>query len=97
MRWIDLVYTDEESKLPAHDETMLELQVVVSQYLYTILRWKENQLKASEECPFGFFFLAATQLVAAAGKSTQHLPPFGKIMDQVGYTSQAGAFPKSPL
>ena len=52
MRWIDLVYTDEESKLPGHDETMVELQVVVSQYLYTILRWKENQLKASEECPF---------------------------------------------
>ncbi|CAE7220896.1 unnamed protein product [Symbiodinium sp. CCMP2592] len=96
MRWIDLVYTDEESKLPGHDETMVELQVVVSQYLYTILRWKENQLKASEECPFGFFFLAATQLVAAAGKSTQHLPPFGKIMDQVVGALQFGKVSSSP-
>ena len=86
------MYKDEESQLPSHDEDLIHWQTTVAQYLYTILRWKENQVQASEECPFGFFFLAATQLVAAASKSTQHLPPFGKIMDQV-----VGALPFSSV
>lgn len=39
--------------------------------------------EASEECPFGFHFLMAMQMVSAADKTTQALPPFSRIMDQV--------------
>lgn len=42
-----------------------------------------HQEKAFEECPFGFFFLAATQLVGAAGMGTSNMPPFSKLMDEV--------------
>ena len=38
---------------------------------------------SAEECPFGFFYLSATQLVAAAGKGTNHMPPFSNVMNQV--------------
>lgn len=40
-------------------------------------------IAARQECPFGFFYLSATQLVAAAGRGTNHMPPFSRVMDEV--------------
>lgn len=81
-RWTELTFSNNNSE---EDKTELySLQEAIADQFYVVLRKAHRQHQASEECPFGFFFLSATQLVAAAGKGrTNHMPPFSNVMNQV--------------
>lgn len=67
--------------LGVEDGTLDQMERVIADMFYTILRWPANQQAAQEECEFGFYFLVANQVVAAANRETQHLPPFNIILD----------------
>lgn len=80
-RWTELTFSNNNSE---EDKTELySLQEAIADQFYVVLRKAHRQHQASEECPFGFFYLSATQLVAAAGKGTNHMPPFSNVMNQV--------------
>merc|ERR1719201_1199501 len=57
------------------------MEQVIADAFYKILRWPANQQAAQEECEWGFYFLVANQVVAAASRETQHLPPFNMVLD----------------
>lgn len=76
-RWMDM----KRSRTGPGDVDALEHEI--GDDFFTILRKKESQNQAQEECEFGFHFLIANQVVAAAGRETHHLPPFNYIMDKI--------------
>lgn len=59
------------------------LEYMMSDRFLTMLRKPANQDQSQEECEFGFYFLIANQVVAAANRETQYLPPFNSIIDVV--------------
>ncbi|CAK9012271.1 Nucleotid_trans domain-containing protein [Durusdinium trenchii] len=80
-RWIELQFG--VNKTEEEKAELIEVQQDIADQFYVVLRKAHRQQQAYEECPFGFFYLAATQLVAAAGKGTNHMPPFSRIIDEV--------------
>eukprot|EP00931_Biecheleriopsis_adriatica_P107275 TRINITY_DN81622_c0_g1_i1.p1 TRINITY_DN81622_c0_g1~~TRINITY_DN81622_c0_g1_i1.p1 ORF type:complete len:690 (+),score=138.74 TRINITY_DN81622_c0_g1_i1:74-2143(+) len=72
--------------VPVPDDIGEELAIMekkIAEQFFTVLRRPAHQNKAFEECEFGFYFLVANQMTAAANRQTHHMPPFNKIMDQV--------------
>lgn len=63
------------------DGSLDEMERAIADMFYTILRYPKNQDAAQEECEFGFYFLVANQVIAAANRETQHLPPFNIVLD----------------
>jgi len=65
-----------------NSEDLHALETTLAKSFFTILSDRSNHQRALEECPFGFYFLVANQVVAAANKDTQYLPSFNKILDE---------------
>lgn len=64
-------------------EELDAMEHYIANMFFTILRHPHNQAAAQDECEFGFYFLVANQVVAAASRETQHLPPFNLILDSM--------------
>eukprot|EP00928_Gymnodinium_smaydae_P034368 TRINITY_DN24372_c0_g1_i1.p1 TRINITY_DN24372_c0_g1~~TRINITY_DN24372_c0_g1_i1.p1 ORF type:complete len:687 (-),score=118.37 TRINITY_DN24372_c0_g1_i1:167-2227(-) len=60
-----------------------ELELRIADQFFTVLKSTTNQNAAAEACPWGFNFLVANQVVAAANKDSHYMPPFVTIMDNV--------------
>eukprot|EP00440_Ansanella_granifera_P029618 gb/GFBE01032170.1/.p1 GENE.gb/GFBE01032170.1/~~gb/GFBE01032170.1/.p1 ORF type:complete len:688 (+),score=100.97 gb/GFBE01032170.1/:1-2064(+) len=60
-----------------------EMERKIAEQFFAVLRRPAHQNQAFEECEFGFYFLVANQMTAAANRQTHHMPPFNKIMDRV--------------
>eukprot|EP00434_Breviolum_minutum_P019095 symbB.v1.2.016833.t1/scaffold1278.1/size127201/2 len=82
-RWVKKTFVTPTSKTDEDEVEIEDLQEKIAAQFFVVLRKADRQLQATEECPFGFFYLSATQLVAAAGRGTNHMPPFSRVMDQV--------------
>ncbi|CAE8593747.1 unnamed protein product, partial [Polarella glacialis] len=68
------------SEEDAEELENLELQIAAQ--FFDILRKPERQEQAYDECEFGFHFLVSNQVLNAANRQTQHMPPFNKIVDR---------------
>jgi len=67
----------------ADSEGIDDMERTISDRFFEVLKKPASQQKAQEECLFGFYFLIANQVVAAANRETHHMPPFNSIMDTV--------------
>eukprot|EP00428_Durinskia_dybowskii_P020222 CAMPEP_0170201676 /NCGR_PEP_ID=MMETSP0116_2-20130129/296_1 /TAXON_ID=400756 /ORGANISM="Durinskia baltica, Strain CSIRO CS-38" /LENGTH=302 /DNA_ID=CAMNT_0010451895 /DNA_START=1 /DNA_END=906 /DNA_ORIENTATION=+ len=77
LHWYELKRTNPDA--PEFED----LERWIGDQFFHILRKVDRQNLAQEECEFGFYFLVANQVAAAASRETHHLPPFNRIMDQV--------------
>jgi len=70
------------------DDTGLdELEYVMKDKFLEILKKPHLQAQSENECEFGFYFVIANQVVAAASRETHHLPPFASIIDSVVWST----------
>mmetsp|Transcript_108258 Transcript_108258/g.171114 ORF Transcript_108258/g.171114 Transcript_108258/m.171114 type:complete len:678 (+) Transcript_108258:62-2095(+) len=67
--------------LGVDDGTLERMEYTVADMFFKILRYPANQYAAQGECEYGFYFLTANQVVAAAGRESQHLQPFNVVLD----------------
>ncbi|CAK0835828.1 unnamed protein product [Prorocentrum cordatum] len=84
-QWVKLTWLTAGSGSTTKDllDERNAVEMQMSDKFFTMLRSPANHALAQEECEFGFFFLIANQVVAAANRQTHNMPPFHKVMDLV--------------
>lgn len=73
-RWASL------KRMRVEDDEVGEIEHYLGDRFFHMLRKRANQHQAEDECKFGFIYLIANQVVAAANRDTQHIGPFDNIM-----------------
>jgi len=77
----DSVYWADMKRRRQSSDELEALEHSLADMFFTVLKRQASQQQGQDECLFGFYFLVANQVVAAANRETQHLPPFNRILD----------------
>ena len=81
MEWIEQYYMEDN---PDRNSTLDALLVDSLDCSDDIMQSAQTLSRARDECPLGHLFYTATGLImaAGAGRFTDDLPPYGKVVDQ---------------
>eukprot|EP00927_Polykrikos_kofoidii_P036128 TRINITY_DN30533_c0_g2_i1.p1 TRINITY_DN30533_c0_g2~~TRINITY_DN30533_c0_g2_i1.p1 ORF type:complete len:695 (+),score=98.16 TRINITY_DN30533_c0_g2_i1:133-2217(+) len=82
-RWAVARRQRHQDEQDQEEEDAYSIELEISDIFNTIFGRHQNHRVAASECPYGLYFLAASQVVAAANRVTQFMKPFNDIIDDM--------------